>query len=187
MIQTSKDNYFVLTGAMGAGKSTILEELRKLGITCIDEPARQILAEQRIIQGDGVPDKNQKLFTDLILSRSISQFKQMQNFQGPVIFDRGIPDNVGYMQLFNLNTHFSLNASRQYHYNKLVFFLAGWKEIYANDNERKMTFEQADQFGHEIKSIYEELNYEVIDVPIGSPSSRAEFIFSAIAKIASKL
>jgi len=103
MTNLHQDNYFILTGAMGAGKSTILKSLRILGITCIDEPAIQILAEQRGIEGDGVPDRDPKLFTDLLLSRSIHQFKQMENHKGHVIYDRGIPDNIAYAELFALH------------------------------------------------------------------------------------
>ena len=104
-------NYFILSGAMGGGKSTILKALRKLGLMAIDEPARQILAEQRSIEGDGVPDRDQKLFTDLLLSRSISQFHQMQEHQGPVIFDRGIPDNIAYADLFGISTKTAKKAA----------------------------------------------------------------------------
>lgn len=180
MTKECRNNYFILTGATGAGKSTIVKELRKLGITCIDEPARQILAEQRSIQGAGVPDKDQTLFTNLMLSRSIYQYKQMQDHKGPIIFDRGIPDNIGYAQLFNLNTRVTLNASREFRYHKIVFFLPGWKDIYENDDERKMSFEQANQFGHDIKKIYEELGYNIVDIPFSTPLSRAEFIFNII-------
>ena len=125
-------NYFILTGAMGAGKSTILKQLRKRGTIAIDEPARQILAEQRSIDGDGVPEKDQKLFTDLLLSRSIFQFQQMQDHQDPVIFDRGIPDNIGYASLFNMSTQTAKAVSHQFRYNHLVFFAPGWKDIYEN-------------------------------------------------------
>jgi predicted ATPase len=31
-----KDNYFILTGAMGAGKSTVINALRDLNLICID-------------------------------------------------------------------------------------------------------------------------------------------------------
>jgi predicted ATPase len=182
MTPLTKENYFILTGAMGAGKSTILNKLRELGLSCIDEPARQILAEQRNIQGDGLPEKNAKLFTDLLLSRSIHQFQQMQNNQGIVIFDRGIPDNIGYVNLFGLNNQVSNKAGQQYRYNQCVFFLPAWKEIYENDDERKMTFDEASQFGHDIKKTYESLGYQVTDVPIGSPPSRSEFIFNAIKR-----
>jgi predicted ATPase len=177
-----KDNYFILTGAMGAGKSTVINALRDLNLICIDEPARQILAEQRSIAGKGVPEYNPQLFTDLLLSRSIYQFKQMRDHHSPIIYDRGIADNIGYAKLFSLSSQCASNASKLYQYNKQVFFLPAWQEIYQNDEERKMTFKQAKQFGVEVKKIYEALGYHVIDVPLDTPIVRAEFIIQAIIK-----
>lgn len=182
MTKHHQDNYFILTGAMGAGKSTIQKSLRNLGTTCIDEPARQILAEQRGIIGDGVPDRDPKLFTDLLLSRSIYQFKQMGNHKGPVIYDRGVPDNIGYANLFDLDKKAVTNAANQYRYNKRIFFLPAWKEIYETDDERKMTFDQSLQFGNNIRKIYEDLGYSIIDVPMESPNKRVEFIQNAILR-----
>ncbi len=180
MTEKIKENYFIITGAMGAGKSTILKELRKLGLVCIDEPARQILAEQRAIGGDGVPEHDPKLFTELLLSRSIYQFKQMEDQQGPVIYDRGIPDNISYATLFDLDLKSYTKAANQYQYNKHVFFLPAWEEIYQNDDERKMTFEQARQFGEDVRRRYEDLGYIIIDVPMTDPKTRAEFIIQKL-------
>lgn len=176
-----RSSYFILTGSMGAGKSTILKQLRNHGVMAIDEPARQILAAQRSIDGDGVPEKDPKLFTELLLSRSIYQYQQMQDFQGSVIFDRGIPDNIGYAALFNLSTKIAESAAHQYRYNDLVFFTPGWKDIYENDFERKMFFEQANQFGNDIKAIYETLGYQIVAVPLGPPELRANFILKSIS------
>lgn len=167
---------------MGAGKSTILKELRKTGLICIDEPARQILAEQRAIEGSSVPDQDPKLFTDLLLSRSIYQFKQMENRHGPVIYDRGIPDDICYAGLFDLDSHSSMKAAHQYQYNKQVFFLPAWEEIYENDDERKMTYSQARLFGDEVRKVYEDLSYNIIEVPLLPPHERAEFIVNIIVK-----
>ena len=44
-------NRFVITGAPGSGKTLVLRELVKVGFLGIDEPAREILAEQRAIGG----------------------------------------------------------------------------------------------------------------------------------------
>jgi len=178
-----KENYYVLTGAMGAGKSTVLKALRNLGITCIDEPAREILAEQRSIDGNGVPEKDSQLFTELLLSRSIYQYKQNQDKNDVVIFDRGLPDNIGYAQLFGLNTNAPLNAGKHYQYNNMVLFLPAWEAIYVNDDERKMTYEAAKQFGDNVKNIYQQLGYKVIDVPLVSPLLRAKFIIDMINDI----
>lgn len=165
---------------MGAGKTTVLKSLRKLGIACIDEPARQILAEQRAIEGSGVPDQNPQLFTDLLLSRSICQFKQMENYENPVVYDRGIPDNIAYADLFNLDKKIAINAANHYQYNKHILFLPACREIYKTDDERKMTFDQALQFGNTLREIYKNLGYSIIELPIERPNERAVFIQNVI-------
>lgn len=93
----------IITGAMGSGKSTVLKLLKAEGFIVVEEPAREILAEQRSIGDEGVPEKNPKLFVQLLLSRAIYQYKQMQEAYDTVIFDRGIPDNIAYAQLFKLD------------------------------------------------------------------------------------
>src|SRR5207245_425243 len=113
--------------------STILRELSALNFMCVEEPARPIIAEQRGIDGDGIYDRDPKLFTELMLSRAMYQFKQMENYQGPVIFDRGIPDNIGYANIFSLDLPHIHQASIKYRYNNLFFFTPGWKEIYHTD------------------------------------------------------
>ncbi|QBR82885.1 hypothetical protein E3983_00030 [Legionella israelensis] len=180
MRRYNANHCFVLTGAMGAGKSTILREMGRLGITVVDEPARQILAEQRSIEGEGLPEKNEKLFSELLLSRAIFQYHQMIPMKTPVLFDRGIPDNMAYAEWFGLNVRVAERAAKTFRYHPKTFFLSGWKDIYVNDSERKMTFEQACQFGEMIKKIYQKLGYEIVTVPVGSPISRARFIVQSI-------
>ena len=38
-------NLFIITGGPGAGKTTVLTELQRLGFTCVPEVARQIIQE----------------------------------------------------------------------------------------------------------------------------------------------
>jgi predicted ATPase len=182
MFDYEKNNYFILTGAMGAGKSTILKALIDLKYECIEEPARPIIAEQRSIAGDGIYDRDTKLFIELMLSRSIYQFKQMQSYPGPVIFDRGIPDIIGYANGANLELAHAERAAKKYRYNNFVFFTPGWEEIYQTDDERKMSFEAANQFGNMLRKIYLRLSYKVIDVPFDTPEARAKFIIQAISQ-----
>ena len=75
-------DYHLLTGAPGSGKSTLLAELRERGYPTVDEPARQILAEQRSFDGNGVPERSPELFTELLLSRAIAWFERMKGVFG---------------------------------------------------------------------------------------------------------
>lgn len=170
----------IITGAMGSGKSSVLKLLKAQGLTVVEEPARQILAEQRSIDDEGVPEKNPKLFTQLLLSRAIYQYKQMQEIDGTVIFDRGVPDNIAYARLFGLNYLPAQNAANLYRYNSQVFIFPAWKEIYTTDEERIMSFAAAKAFGDDVCEIYREFGYKLIEVPCVSPEERVQFIMEKI-------
>jgi predicted ATPase len=168
--------HIILTGAMGSGKSTVLNLLKQKGFITIEEPARSILAEQRSIEDEGVPEKNPKLFTQLLLSRAIYQYKLMQKTGGVIIYDRGVPDNIAYAQLFNLDYHPAHIAAQLYRYHPYVFVFPAWEEIYTTDDERKMSFEAAKAFGDEVRVIYRDYGYSLINIPYMSAEERVQFI-----------
>lgn len=172
------DKRFILTGSFGSGKSTLLQHLRTLGFQVVPEPARQILAEQRGIGGSGLPGTDDRLFVDLMLSRMIGEYNRIETPMAPVFFDRGVPDMLGYASLFGFDYPPGRNAAREYRYNQLVFFAPAWEQIYATDEERKITFEGAKQFGDALRAIYQELGYVLIDLPCLSVKERGEFLLS---------
>jgi len=178
-----RDHYFVLTGAMGSGKSAILEQLLTMGRNCVPEPARQILQEQRAISASGVPESDPDLFTRLMLSRATSFYLGNSGAETLTIFDRGIPDLIAYAELFGLDTKIYYNAANLYKYNPCVFWFKGWKDIYKHDEERKMDFQQAYEFGERVHNIYQELGYDVIQVPLLSIDQRAEFIYNKLQSL----
>jgi predicted ATPase len=176
----TKTNYFVLTGAMGSGKSTLAQEIKKAGIRCIAEPAREILAEQRAIGSDGVPEQNPELFCKLMLSRSLQNYNDMMNASEIQVFDRGIPDLVAYAELFAIDSTSFYKAAEQNRYHPGVFFFEGWEEIYTTDSERKISFEGARLFGESVRSIYEKLGYHLLSVPLQSIEERTSFILERL-------
>jgi len=88
-------NLFILTGAPGSGKTAILDRLGN-EFRCVDEPAREILAEQRATGGSGTWDQDASLFVHLLLQRSIKKYAMARTSGETVIFDRGIPDCIVY-------------------------------------------------------------------------------------------
>jgi predicted ATPase len=130
------NNCYVLTGAPGSGKTAILRELVGLGFTGISEPAREVLAEQCSGNGNGVPEKNPRLFCSLMLSIAVAQFRRMSGGGAPVFFDRGIPDSIAYARLFGLDASAEESAARANRYNERVFMTPSWPSIYVVDEER---------------------------------------------------
>lgn len=169
-------NRFVVTGAPGSGKTPVVRELMRRGFLGVNEPAREILAEQRAIGGNGVYDKDSQLFCDLMLERAIADYERLADAGEPAFFDRGIPDMVGYAEIFGLDPSAAQAASRSYRYDDVVFALPAWPKIYVTDAERKMTFESAQAFGNRVREVYLALGYRIVEVPRDSVVARASFI-----------
>ena len=178
-----KTNYFVLTGAMGAGKSAVLSALRAMDFRCIDEPARIVLKEQRQLKGESVPEKDPALFNTLMLEKMLGDHEGNLNVITPVIFDRGIPDLIAYAELLGTDKSKYEASAGECRYNPLVFLFNAWEDIYCNDDERKMSFQLAREFGENVGDIYRRLGYVTIDVPFTSVQARADFIAEKIAEI----
>lgn len=171
-----KDNFIVITGAPGTGKSSLLKIFEEEGFKVVGEPAREILSEQRKINGKGISEINNELFRDLILSRSINKYLTTEVDDSYVIFDRGVLDTAAYSELFNLSPDVDVNAGENYKVNKIVFIAPPWKEIYVNDEERKMSFEATLPFHESLKKYYSELNYELVELPLSDVRDRIKFI-----------
>ena len=176
-----KTNYYILTGPPGAGKTSLLQGLRKQGLYGVGEPARAVLSHQLAIDGPGLPAKNPLLFIQMMLKQSIEDFEEAKARTGPVFFDRGIPDLVAYALRFGVECEEFENAARGYLYNPTVFVLPPRKEIFVNDNERRISFEGSVEFHLLLTQTYERLGYEQILVPFANIETRASFIIQETA------
>ena len=171
----------VITGPPGSGKTPLVRELVASGFAGVAEPAREVIAEQRAIGGDGLYDKNPQLFFDLLLSRAVADVRRMSGAPSAVFFDRGIPDLIGYAELFGLDPSAAAHAAAEHRYDDPVFVLPSWPEIYVTDGDRRMTFEQAAAFGERVRSIYLELGYSLVDVPRDTVAARSRFIVDTVS------
>ena len=168
---------YVITGAPGSGKTSILKCLsEKQGINIFQEPARSIISEQRSIDGQGIYDQDPYLFKELMLSRSVSQYLEAHEQQNITFFDRGIPDIIAYTDCFNLPAGAEEKASDYYRYNPIVFYAPPWDAIFTNDEDRKLNFEQSCEFGEMLKIAYRHHGYNLNELPFTSPDERAKYI-----------
>ena len=176
----SVDSLIILTGPFGSGKSTLLQHLRTLGFQGIEEPARPILAEQRRIKGTGLPDKDPRLFVDLMLSRMIGDYHRKETVSKRVFFDRGVPDMLAYAAVFGFDYPQGRNAANVYRYHRRVFFAPAWEQIYTTDEERTISYHGTRAFEDELRQVYQQYEYELIDLPCVPVEERAEFIQSRL-------
>ena len=170
---------FVITGAPGTGKTSIINHLKTKGYNCIDEISRKIISEQITINGEALPWKNLSDFSERVFTLRESQLLNSKNTL--LFFDRGTVDVYAYMKVDSLEIPKHLEESiKKNRYNTKVFYTPIWEEIYVNDKERKESIEQAKQIEKEILSSYRFYNYQLIKVPKGSVEERANFILTHI-------
>jgi predicted ATPase len=174
--------FFILTGGPGAGKTSLLRELKERGYTIVHETGRSVIQQQVEIDGDALPWKNTRLFAQHMLASDISNYLQHDGAKSIIVFDRGIPDVLGYALLSEIDEVAPYRKqARQFLYNKYVFILPPWETIYVNDNERKQDFTVAASTYEVMYETYKRLGYHLIDLPKVSVSERAD-IFIELAE-----
>jgi len=172
-----RDNFYVITGCSGAGKSSIIEALKAKGFPCVDEAGRKIVQEQVRIGGDGTPWQDRTKFRELLLSRYIFLFEQVTERTAPVFFDRGIPEIVTFAWASQVQVperHHA--AARMYRYARKVFIAPPWPEIFKPDQERRHSYEDALAMYRLTPEAYRESGYELIEIPKAPIPERADFI-----------
>lgn len=179
------EDLFVLTGAPGTGKTAVLEALAGL-VDRVHEPAREILAQQRRVDGRGTPDRDPSRFVELLLERAIGDHGRVLQAGRCSIFDRGVPDCIAYAQVLGVDRAASVAASVRYRYNGTALLLTPWPEIYAQDDERLMSFDQTYRFHDAVVSAYERVGYALLEVPHGPTRVRAAFVRAHIDRWSSR-
>lgn len=138
------DNFFVVTGGPGSGKSALIDALKRAGYARSVEAGRAIIQDQVAIGGAALPWSDPMMFAELMLSWEMRSYQIAGRLAGRVFFDRGVPDVVGYLHLVGLPVPAHVDkAAKTYRYNRRFFIAPPWAEIFEQDSERKQSFEEA--------------------------------------------
>ena len=86
----------------------------------------------------GVSGDSQPVLPFFICLLRIDDYSRIDTAGVPVIFDREIPDNLAYASLFGFDHARARKAARTYRYNRLVFFVPAWEQIYTPDEVEKL-------------------------------------------------
>jgi len=173
----TKENFYIITGGPGGGKTTLLENLSSKGYSFVPETARQII-KNRLSRGL-TPRPEPLIFATGIFEKDLANFMLNTHCSSTLFFDRSLLDSA--CQIFNCDKNYydKIKAVTETHrYNNKVFITPPWEEIYQTDTERDQTFKQAVEVYEMLYQWYVQHNYEVLVLPNDSVENRAAFVLN---------
>jgi predicted ATPase len=176
------ESLIVITGGPGAGKSTLLDHLHQHhGLNVVEEGGRAIIREPLAHGGDALPWANREAFCREMFEHALTTREQALAAGGLWLFDRGLPDVLGYARLCGLPVPAALKtAARELRYGQTVFLAPAWQAIYHNDAERRQDFAEAQRTAAVMAEVYEGLGYRVVPLPLAGLTERAAFVLEVL-------
>ena len=165
----------VLTGAPATGKTTLSLELERKGYTVFHEQARQIIQKSLTEGSDVLPWKDLDAFTEVVWDLRIKQWKDA-SLKTINFYDRTVLDSYAYLIKGNIKATAQQRADMEQMRFDKVFILPVWPEIHSLDTERVETLEECHEVDRYMRQAYEELGYELIEIPYGTVDERIAFI-----------
>lgn len=174
------ENFVLISGCSGGGKSTLLNELRVRGHHVVEEPGRRIVREELAGDQRALPWVDPAAFARRAIEVTLADRKAARAHLGWVFFDRGLIDAASALDAVTGDAMLeTLCAAHRYH--RRVFMAPPWPEIYATDGERQHGFESSLTEYQRLATVIPALGYEAVTLPKSSVSARADFVLASLS------
>jgi predicted ATPase len=173
------NNWYVITGGPSSGKTTLIDELSKLGHKTIPEAARVVI-DEAIKKGISVEAlrADEKKFQDEVM-RLKGEIEGSYDKNVATFFDRGIHDTLAYFRFYGFEIDDwikDLMDGSRYQKVFLLEPLPTFKEDYARTEDHDF----AKKLHKLIHDAYTEFEMEPIHVPAMSLEERLKFILDKV-------
>ena len=164
----------VLTGAPGAGKTTLLDAAAAAGLSTSPEVARELLRQPG---GMDLRERDPLGFAEAMAEAHIREFERHAAAPTPVLFDRGLPDVAGFLDVSGLAVPPSVDrACRTLRYAGPILRAPAWAEIYVQDAQRIQDWAEAVASDEAVTAAWRRYGYDPIDLPFEPVAARLAFV-----------
>ncbi|WP_084418143.1 AAA family ATPase [Henriciella litoralis] len=171
----------VISGCSSGGKSTLLAALSDRGYATIEEPGRNIVREALASGSDALPWIDPVAFVRKAVDQARNSLREMAPFDGPVFLDRSAIDAIAHLERLSLPMPVDItDQAKHCIYSAPVFMAPPWRELYVQDDERPLPFEEATKEYNWLRLAYPRRGYVLIDLPRISVEARADFMLRTL-------
>lgn len=164
----------MLTGAPGAGKTALLEAAANAGLPTSPEVARNLLRQPG---GMALRADDPLGFADAMAEAHCREFERFAGLGQAVLFDRGLPDVVGFLDVSGLPVSPTIDQiCRTIRYHGPVFRAPAWAQIYRQDSERIQDWEAAVASDQAVSAAWRRYGYDPVDLPLLPVGERLAFV-----------
>jgi predicted ATPase len=131
--------------------------------------------------GNALPWDDRNAFAKAMLAIDIDSYREARATGGPVVFDRGLPDLLGYRKLAGLPPCRPTEAAvRAWRYAPTVFIAPPWPAIYVSDAERRQSWQEAEATWAVMAAVYPACGYRLLELPRLPVAERVHFVRTAV-------
>ncbi|PKB14014.1 putative ATPase [Novosphingobium kunmingense] len=168
----------VLTGAPGAGKTTLLDAAAAAGLATSPEVARRILQRPG---GMALREQDPLAFAEAMAEAHAREYERYAGRPGPVLFDRGFPDVVGFLDVSGLSVPRSVDRiCRDLRYDGPILRAPAWADIYVQDAERIQDWQGAVASDEAVTAAWRRYGYRVTPLPLMPVEQRLAFVLERL-------
>lgn len=173
-----ENRWYVITGGPCSGKTSVIQELERLGYTVVQETARELI-ENELAKGKSLEEvfADRKEFDRQSLELKFMK-EQALSPDTLVFFDRAIPDTRAYLAVHGIDESAEVRKRIEQAFYKRVFLLDLLP--LKSDSARKETSEQQKQIQEAIQNVYTGLGFTPVRVPVMPVTARVQYILARL-------